>query len=167
MKSVSRSELRDNLKKYFDLADNECLIIHKGVKKAYILMPFSSMDETEFLKLSATNIAHLKKGIKEFNRDEYYRSNFKRRINIHFTFSAFNDYQHWRDNKDKRVMAHIHRLLNEISIHPEEGSGSPRLLKAEFAGFWSRSINNEHRIVYKKKPNGDIVIISMCYQYEK
>lgn len=167
MKSISRSEFRNNLKKYFNLADSECVIIRKGIKKAYILMPFSAMDETEFLKLSAANMAHLKKGIKEFNREEYYKSNSKKRLNIFFTFTAFKDYQQWKGGEDKRVMAHIHSLLNEISIHPEDGTGTPRSLKAEFAGFWSRSINNEHRIVYKKKSNGDIVIVSMYYQYEK
>lgn len=165
MKSISRTEFRDNLKKYFDLAENECIIIHKGVKKAYILMPLSVMDETEFLKASPANVVHLKKGIKEFNREDYLRPTFKKRIEIYLTPNAYRDYQLWRDKKDKRIMAHLHRLLAEIVATPYEGSGNPQSLKSEFAGFWSRSLNTEHRIVYKKRDN-EIIVIAMYYRYE-
>lgn len=167
MKSISRTEFRDNLKKYFDLAEKECIIIHKGVKKAYILMPLSVMDETEFLKASPSNIVHLKKGIKEFNREDYARPLFKKRINIYFTPTAAKDYAIWREKKDKRIMAGLHRLLADVALHPQTGMGNPQCLKAEFSGFWSRAINTEHRVVYKKRDNGQIIVVGMYYQYEE
>lgn len=167
MKSISRTEFRDNLKKYFDLAERECIIIHKGVKKAYILMPLSVMDETEFLKASPANVAHLKKGIKEFNKEDYARPSFKKRINIYFTPNAVKDYACWKEKKDKRIMANLHRILADISEHPQEGIGNPQCLKSEFSGFWSRTVNTEHRIIYKKRDNNQIIIVAMYYQYEE
>ena len=40
-------------------------------------------------------------------------------------------------------------LLEELTEHPFEGTGKPELLKYDFAGYWSRRINREHRIVYE------------------
>lgn len=166
MKSISRTEFRDNLKKYFDLAESECIVIHKGVKKAYMLMPLSVMDETEFLKSSSSNIAHLKKGIKELSKDDYHRPTLKNRANVYFTPNAQEDYLCWKTKKDKRIMASLNHMLAEIGENPFGGSGNPQALKAEFSGFWSRSLNTEHKIVYKRK-NNDVIIISMYYQYEE
>jgi toxin YoeB len=39
--------------------------------------------------------------------------------------------------------------LNELSDHPFVGTGKPEPLKYELAGFWSRRINREHRLVYQ------------------
>jgi toxin YoeB len=40
------------------------------------------------------------------------------------------------------------KLFVELSDHPFKGTGQPEQLKHEFARFWSRRLNREHRIVY-------------------
>ncbi|WP_367278883.1 Txe/YoeB family addiction module toxin [Desulfobacula sp.] len=45
-----------------------------------------------------------------------------------------------------------------------EGLGKPEPLKHNFSGYWSRRINNEHRIVYKIE-NNSILIAQLRYHY--
>jgi toxin YoeB len=47
-----------------------------------------------------------------------------------------------------------------------EGIGKPEALKADLAGYWSRRINDEHRLVYGVTKT-DLVIISCRYHYSK
>jgi len=42
----------------------------------------------------------------------------------------------------------IENLLLELEEHPREGTGKPEMLKGNLAGYWSRRINREHRLVY-------------------
>ena len=52
-------------------------------------------------------------------------------------------------NKIKKLFKRIVRLIKEVQRHPFEGTGKPELLKYNYAGYWSRRINLEHRLVYK------------------
>ncbi|MBU4224891.1 MAG: Txe/YoeB family addiction module toxin [Chloroflexi bacterium] len=49
---------------------------------------------------------------------------------------------------------------------PFEGLGKPEPLKADLSGYWSRRINDEHRLVYGMTKT-DLVIISCRYHYTK
>lgn len=51
-------------------------------------------------------------------------------------------------------------LMQDIAKHPFEGKGKPEPLKGNLKGYWSRRINNEHRLIYK--PEGDTVYIIAC-----
>ena len=42
----------------------------------------------------------------------------------------------------------IENLLLELAEHPRQGTGKPEMLKGDLAGYWSRRINREHRLVY-------------------
>jgi len=61
-------------------------------------------------------------------------------------------------------MNKINRLLKEISRHPFTGIGKPEPLKHEYAGFWSRRINQEHRLVYRCT-EGAIEIVKCRFHY--
>jgi toxin YoeB len=39
--------------------------------------------------------------------------------------------------------------LIDIQLHPFEGLGKPEPLKHNLVGYWSRRINQEHRIIYE------------------
>ena len=53
---------------------------------------------------------------------------------------------------------------DSILRDPFEGIGKPEPLKHDFAGYWSRRIDEEHRLVYKLA--GDEVRIAACrYHY--
>ena len=65
-------------------------------------------------------------------------------------------------------MAKITALLADIAAHPFSGLGKPEALKYDLAGYWSRRINSEHRIIYKVHEDMvEIHVLSMRYHYKK
>lgn len=88
-------------------------------------------------------------------------------MKIEFTNKAMSDYNYWQDN-DKKICAKINMLLKQIKQSPFQGIGSPEALKHDLKGYWSRRINQTHRLVYKvegKKPNQLITVIQVRYHY--
>lgn len=65
-----------------------------------------------------------------------------------FAPEAWEDYLHWQ-KQDRRILDRINQLIREIQRQPFEGIGKPEALKHALAGFWSRRITDEHRIVYR------------------
>lgn len=65
-----------------------------------------------------------------------------------FSDSAWEDYLYWQKT-DKKILRRINGLIKEIMRTPFEGIGKPEPLKHALSGYWSRRINDEHRIVYK------------------
>jgi toxin YoeB len=69
-----------------------------------------------------------------------------------FTKNAWEDYLYWQKN-DKNILKKINGLIKGIQRTPFEGSGRPEQLKYDLAGFWSRRIDHEHRLVYQVEDN--------------
>ncbi len=67
---------------------------------------------------------------------------------IEFTSKALNGIEKLKKSGNKPVLRKIRKLLDELTEHPYTGTGQPEQLKHELAGFWSRRINQEHRLVY-------------------
>ncbi|MEF8714413.1 MAG: Txe/YoeB family addiction module toxin [Accumulibacter sp.] len=65
-----------------------------------------------------------------------------------FAEEAWDDYLYWQ-KQDRRMVERINKLVAEIQRQPFEGIGKPEPLKHALSGFWSRRINDEHRIVYR------------------
>ncbi|MFH1051514.1 MAG: Txe/YoeB family addiction module toxin [bacterium] len=82
---------------------------------------------------------------------------------ISFHKEAFNDYNTWA-KENPNVFERIVRIINETARNPFDGIGKPELLKKNLKGFWSRRINDEHRLVYQVKEN-EIIIVSCKYHY--
>ncbi|MCX6983419.1 MAG: Txe/YoeB family addiction module toxin [Lentisphaerae bacterium] len=82
-----------------------------------------------------------------------------------FTESAWQDYL-WFQEKDRQLLKRINMLIRDTLRTPFEGQGKPEPLKADLAGYWSRRINDEHRLVYGMT-HTDLVIISCRYHYIK
>jgi toxin YoeB len=77
--------------------------------------------------------------------------------------TAWEDYLYWQST-DKNTLKKINSLIKESFKSPFQGSGKPEPLKYELAGWWSRRINLEHRLVYKIED--DAIIILQCrYHY--
>ena len=85
-------------------------------------------------------------------------------MNILFTDEAWSDYIFWQKN-DKKILKKINELIKAILREPFEGIGKPEPLKYQLAGFWSRRIDLEHRLVYRIE-NNQLEIISCRYHYE-
>jgi len=78
---------------------------------------------------------------------------------------AFDQYNQWA-KRDKKLFERIQRLIVESARNPFAGVGKPEPLKGELRGYWSRRINDEHRLVYKISDE-QIIIISCRSHYEK
>ena len=81
-----------------------------------------------------------------------------------FSTEALKDLEYWRQSGNKQVLGKIKRLIEEIQQTPFEGIGKPEALKHNWAGYWSRRITSEHRLVYKVE-NGNIFIAQIRYHY--
>jgi len=67
---------------------------------------------------------------------------------ITFNETSWNEYLFWQKN-DKQKLNKINELLKDISRSPFEGIGKPEALKYNYVGFWSRRIDEEHRLIYR------------------
>jgi toxin YoeB len=80
-----------------------------------------------------------------------------------FSEHAWEDYLYWQ-RTDRRMLQRINTLIREIQRAPFEGIGNPEPLRHEFSGFWSRRINDEHRIVYQVEGD-DVLIAQLLHHY--
>ena len=65
-----------------------------------------------------------------------------------FSDRAWEDYLYWQKT-DKRMLNKVNELIRDIDRNRYEGIGKPEQLRHALAGFWSRRINEEHRLVYR------------------
>jgi len=84
-------------------------------------------------------------------------------MKISFQDDGWEDYLYWQQ-QDKKILKRINELLKDISRQPFEGIGKPEPLKYTLSGYWSRRINDEHRLVYTVK-NKQIIVIQCRYHY--
>ena len=79
---------------------------------------------------------------------------------ITFTTNAWNEYMYWQ-GQDKKIVKKINKLIKDInSGDPFQGIGKPEPLKYDLAGFWSRRIDGEHRLIYEATI--DTITIVQC-----
>jgi toxin YoeB len=86
-------------------------------------------------------------------------------MNKLFTDEAWSDYLYWNET-EKKQLKKINDLIKEIDRTPYEGLGKPEALKLNLSGYWSRRIDQEHRIIYKID-EGQVIYISFRYHYKK
>nr|NJM02152.1 Txe/YoeB family addiction module toxin [Desulfobacula sp.] len=80
-----------------------------------------------------------------------------------FSEHAWEDYLYWQ-NTDKRTLGRVNTLIKDILRNKYEGLGKPEPLKHNLAGYWSRRISHEHRIIYKIE-NDAVLIAQLRYHY--
>lgn len=89
-------------------------------------------------------------------------------MNLVWTPIAWDEYIVWQRDDDE-VAARINELIKEIRRTPFTGIGKPEPLRGDYAGWWSRRITAEHRLIYRvegKKGEDQRVIIVQCrYHY--
>ena len=82
---------------------------------------------------------------------------------IKFLPSAWEDYLYWQ-GQDKKTLKHINMLLTEAVRTPFVGIGKPEPLVGNLSGYWSRRIDQTHRLVYRATED-DIVVLACRYHY--
>ena len=84
-------------------------------------------------------------------------------MRILFSQNVWEDYLYWQET-DRKVLQRINDLIRDMQRNKYQGIGKPEPLRHNLAGYWSRRINTEHRIVYRIK--GDAVLIAQVrYHY--
>lgn len=76
-----------------------------------------------------------------------------------FVDESWEDYLYWQKT-DKKYVKKINKLLKDIFRTPFSGLGKPEPLKYKYKGFWSRRIDNEHRLIYAV--NDEYILIAKC-----
>ena len=85
-------------------------------------------------------------------------------MEIAFTFDAQKQLEEWKKSGNKQVQKKISELIASILNAPFTGIGKTEALKYNWTGFWSRRINDEHRIVYQVLED-KIIIVQLKYHY--
>ncbi len=79
---------------------------------------------------------------------------------IQFVNDAYKDYIDWA-KENKEIFEKINTLILDIDRDFFKGLGKPEPLKKNLQGFWSRRINDEHRLIYRIEK--DIIYIYSCH----
>ena len=79
---------------------------------------------------------------------------------IQFTQKAIEELNEFRSGNQKLVFK-ILDLIEDIQKTPFKGIGKPEALKGNYSGYWSRRINNEHRMIYKV--DDEKIIVFRCF----
>jgi toxin YoeB len=83
---------------------------------------------------------------------------------IRWTLAAWDDYLYWQ-RQDRKTLKRINRLIADAVRHPFDGIGKPEPLREQLSGYWSRRIDETHRLVYAVERD-DLVIIACRYHYD-
>ena len=84
-----------------------------------------------------------------------------------WTGQAWEEYVRWQ-KEDEKILDAINGLIADIKRNPFKGLGKPEPLKHALAGWRSRRITGEHRLVYRVSGKGDsqqLEIVQCRYHY--
>lgn len=84
-------------------------------------------------------------------------------MKLMFSEQAWEDYLYWQEH-NRKILIRINALLKEIVRTPFAGAGKPEPLRHALAGYWSRRIDSEHRLIYKVQ-DGAILVAQARYHY--
>jgi toxin YoeB len=84
-------------------------------------------------------------------------------VKLVFSEHAWEDYLYWQAT-DRKLLQRINALIKDIQRSPFEGPGKPEALRHALSGYWSRRINEEHRMVYKVQRD-TLLIAQLRHQY--
>ena len=84
-------------------------------------------------------------------------------MTLAFSEHAWEDYLYWQ-RTNRQILNRINLLIREIQRSPFEGMGRSESLRHGLSGYWSRRINDEHRIVYKVEAD-TLFIAQLRYHY--
>ena len=88
-------------------------------------------------------------------------------MKVVFRTAAWHDYVGWT-REDAKVLERINLLIGECLRDPSRGTGKPEPLRRNLAGWWSRRITGEHRLVYRVTGQGEaqaLEVLACRYHY--
>lgn len=75
-------------------------------------------------------------------------------MKLQWTEQGWDDYLYWQE-QDSDFVQKINILIKDVRRSPFQGLGKPEPLRNEMAGWWSRRIDREHRLIYRVTGKGD------------
>jgi len=84
-------------------------------------------------------------------------------VKIIFSSQAWDDYLYWQKT-DRSLLKRINSLIEDIRRSPYKGKGKPEPLRYALSSYWSRRINEEHRLVYRID-GGALLLAQLRYHY--
>jgi toxin YoeB len=84
-------------------------------------------------------------------------------MTIIFSEHAWEDYLYWQ-SRDNKTLRRVNKLIKAVQREPFAGIGKPEPLRHGLSGYWSRRIDEEHRLVYKVA-DGSLFIAQLRYHY--
>jgi toxin YoeB len=85
-------------------------------------------------------------------------------VKVCFTEDGWDDYRYWVE-ADRTILARINILIEDACRNLFKGLGKPEPLRGDLAGWWSRRISGEHRLVYRitgKAGTDQRIEVAMC-----
>ncbi len=78
--------------------------------------------------------------------------------------NAWKDYLYWQEH-DRKILQRVNELIRDALLNPFSGIGKPEPLKKNLAGWWSRRITQEHRLIYRAE-GGQLLIMQCRFHYD-
>lgn len=78
-----------------------------------------------------------------------------------FSEQAWEDYLHWQAHD--QLLERINGLIKVASRMPYQRTGKPEFLRGPLSGWWSRRINQEHRLVHRPSEDGLLIAQARCH----
>jgi toxin YoeB len=83
---------------------------------------------------------------------------------IRFVPDAWEAYLYWQ-RQDKKTLRRINALIEDAAREPFAGLGKPEPLRSNLSGYWSRRIDDTHRLVYRATDE-ELVVIACRFHYD-
>jgi toxin YoeB len=84
-------------------------------------------------------------------------------LELVFTTNSWEDYIYWQ-KQDKKILLKINMLVKECGRGGSEGLGKAEALRGELSGYYSRRIDQKHRLIYRATKS-QLVIVACRYHY--
>jgi toxin YoeB len=81
-----------------------------------------------------------------------------------WTAAAWEDYVYWQ-TQDRKTLRRINLMIQDALRNPFTGLGKPEPLRENLSGFWSRRIDDQHRLIYAVEAE-DLAIVACRYHYD-
>jgi toxin YoeB len=82
---------------------------------------------------------------------------------VTFHPEAWEEYLYWQ-REDRQILRRISQLVADTCRNGNEGIGKPEPLRGDLSGFWSRRINQEHRLIYAITTD-EMMIVACRFHY--
>jgi len=78
-------------------------------------------------------------------------------MGVDFIGNSLQEFCEWA-SKNRKLFYKIMKLIEDIKRNGHKGEGKPEALSGNYAGWWSRRIDDKNRLVYRILDNGNIEI---------